>query len=311
MKKSDKFTGLGVALVTPFTPDGEIDYISLDRLLDHLVGGGADFIVVHGTTGESPCLTRQERQVVTRRVVERVAGRLPIVIGLGGNDTLELGKRFEELDTNGIDGILSVAPYYNKPTQEGLYQHFKHLSKCTSLPILLYNVPGRTGVSIMPDTAVRLAKDCPNIVGIKEASGFPNPWEEVAQAMKDEDFVILSGDDGLSANFLRIGAKGVISVAGNAYPELFGHLIHLGMEGKHNEADLLQDRFRNLNAHLFANGNPSGIKSLLKTMGLIDHNVLRLPLIPASREVSLALEEDSSALDAYIRLEYPNLINRK
>ncbi len=308
MKQSNQFTGLGVALVTPFTPDGKIDYASLDRLLDYLLEGGADFLVVHGTTGESPCLTREERDLVTRRVIERVAGRLPIMIGLGGNDTLELAKRFRDLDTEGIDGILSVSPYYNKPSQEGLYQHFAHIAQHTDLPIVLYNVPSRVGVNLMPETVIRLAKDCPNIIGIKEASGFVAQVEQVVAGTKDLNFVVLSGDDALSANFIRNGARGVISVAGNAYPQLFGRLIHLAMEGKFNEADELQDRFRELNVQLFANGNPAGIKALLTAMQVIEHNVLRLPLLPASREVNEALEEARTALDTYIRLEHSDLI---
>ncbi len=308
MKQSDKFTGLGVALVTPFALDGTIDYQSLDRHLDYLIEGGADFLVIHGTTGESPCLTREERELVTRRVVERVAGRLPIMIGLGGNDTLELAKRFKSLDTEGIDGILSVSPYYNKPLQEGLYQHFAHISKQTDLPIVLYNVPSRVGVNLMPETVVRLAKDCPNIIGIKEASGFVAQVEQVVKGVEGLDFAVLSGDDALSANFIRNGARGVISVAGNAYPQLFGRMIHLAMEGKLNEADDLQDKFRELNIQLFANGNPAGIKALLKQMELIEHNVLRLPLIPASKAVTLALDEARQALDTYIRLEHSDLI---
>ncbi len=308
MKQSDKFTGLGVALVTPFAPDGTIDYQSLDRLLDYLIKGGADFLVIHGTTGESPCLTREERELVTRRVVERVAGRLPIMIGLGGNDTLELAKRFKNLDTEGIDGILSVSPYYNKPLQEGLYQHFAHISKHTDLPIVLYNVPSRVGVNLMPETVIRLAKDCPNIIGIKEASGFVAQVEQVVKGVEGLDFAVLSGDDALSANFIRNGARGVISVVGNAYPQLFGRLIHLAMDGKLNEADDLQDKFRELNVQLFANGNPAGVKALLKQMELIDHNILRLPLMPASREVTLALDEARQALDTYIRLEHSDLI---
>ncbi len=308
MNQSEQFIGLGVALVTPFLANGKVDYKSLEKLLEHVINRGADYLIVHGTTGESPCLTREERNEVTQFVVEQVAGRVPIVIGLGGNDTMELGKRFEELDSTGIAGILSVAPYYNKPNQEGLYQHFHHISKCTELPIILYNVPGRVVVNIMPKTVIRLAKDCPNIVAIKEASGFWEQGRQVAEAMKGKDFVVLSGDDALSMQFIRNGAKGVISVAGNAYPELCSKLIHLGIRGKHNEADLIQDRLNKLNSLLFANGNPSGIKALLKNMELINHNVLRLPLLPASKEVENALIEESLALNTYIRLEHPDLI---
>lgn len=285
----DTFRGLGVALVMPFLPDKSIDYKSLDRLVEHQLVGGIDFLVVHGTTGESPCLTRQEREDVIRRVIERVDGRVPIVIGLGGNDTLELGARMRTLDVEGISGILSVVPYYNKPTQEGIYQHFSHLAGCTSLPIILYNVPGRVGVNMMPDTIARLANEHTNIVGVKEASGFVAQAEQVLRLVNRADFAVLSGDDNISIDFIRNGACGVISVIGNAYPRLFGRLIHLSLEGRYNEADMLQEVLKEMNIHLFANGNPSGIKSLLYQMGVIDHNELRLPLVPASPEVHRAI----------------------
>lgn len=283
------FRGLGVALVTPFLPDGSIDYKSLDRLVDHQLAGGVDFMVVHGTTGESPCLTRQEREDVIHRIIARVGGQVPIVIGLGGNDTLELGARMRALDIMGISGVLSVVPYYNKPTQEGLYQHFSYLSGCTQLPIILYNVPGRVGVNMMPDTVARLANEHANIVGLKEASGFVAQAEQVLRLVNRSDFTVLSGDDNISIDFIRNGALGVISVIGNAYPELFGRLIHLSLEGRYNEADMIQEIFRDMNVHLFANGNPSGIKSLLYQIGIIDHNVLRLPLVPTSPEVHRAI----------------------
>lgn len=285
----DTFRGLGVALVMPFLPDKSIDYKSLDRLVEHQLVGEIDFLVVHGTTGESPCLTRQEREDVIRRVIERVDGRVPIVIGLGGNDTLELGARMRTLDVEGISGILSVVPYYNKPTQEGIYQHFSHLAGCTSLPIILYNVPGRVGVNMMPDTIARLANEHTNIVGVKEASGFVAQAEQVLRLVNRADFAVLSGDDNISIDFIRNGACGVISVIGNAYPRLFGRLIHLSLEGRYNEADMLQEVLKEMNIHLFANGNPSGIKSLLYQMGIIDHNELRLPLVPASPEVHRAI----------------------
>lgn len=290
IRTAHKFTGMGVALVTPFTPDRGIDYESLRSLLEHvLMDGAADFVVVHGTTGESPCLTRDERNEVTRVVVEQVAGRCPILVGLGGNDTLELGKRFAEAPTEGIDGFLSVVPYYNKPTQEGLFQHFCHISERSRLPIILYNVPGRVGVNMMPETIIRLAKSCHNIVGVKEASGYVMQAEQVMQAGLGDGFVVLSGDDALSVSFMQNGARGVISVVGNAYPRLFSHLIHLAMQGEYNEADMIMTALRETNAQLFANGNPSGIKALLYQMGVIRHNILRLPLVPTSREVYDAL----------------------
>lgn len=276
---------MGVALVTPFLPNRMVDYDSLDRLVDYQIAEGVDFLVVHGTTGESPCLTRDERNAITERIVARVAGRVPIVVGLGGNDTLELGERFKALDTEGISAILSVVPYYNKPTQEGLYQHYAYISECSPLPIILYNVPGRTGVNMMPETVARLANEFGNIIGIKEASGFVAQGERVLQLVERDDFVVLSGDDNISIDFIRNGARGVISVIGNAYPKLFSRLIHLSMEGQFNAADMIQTELRDMNTQLFANGNPCGIKALLYQMGIIGHNVLRLPLVPVSSEV--------------------------
>lgn len=296
-----KFSGLGVAMVTPFLPSGALDTKSLHRLLDHLLEEGADYVVVHGTTGESPCLTRAERDEVTDIVVERIGGRIPIVVGLGGNDTLETAARLRQMRTEGIDAILSVVPYYNKPSQEGLYLHYRHLSEASPLPLILYNVPGRVGINMLPDTVVRLAEDCHNIVGIKEASGFVAQAEQVCAMLGSESFVVLSGDDALSVPFMKAGARGVISVVGNAYPRLMRELIHLGLKGKMNEADLIQTKLRQINNHLFANGNPAGIKALLYQMRLIDHQSLRLPLTPVTHEIYLALEHERRLLDEYMQ----------
>ena len=215
------FKGLGVALVTPFTETNKVDYKSLERLVEHLLRDRAtDFLVVHGTTGESPCLTRQERDAVTEQIVKQVAGRCPIMVGLGGNNTLETAERIAAMQTHGIDGILSVVPYYNKPSQEGIYQHFSTLARRSSLPIVLYNVPGRVGVNMAPDTVIRLAQEHENIIGVKEASGFPQQAEQITSAELPKDFVVLSGDDALTVAFVQNGAQGVISVVGNAYPRL-------------------------------------------------------------------------------------------
>lgn len=295
-----KFFGLGVAMVTPFLPSGALDVKSLHRLLDHLLEEGADYVVVHGTTGESPCLTRVERDEVTDIVVQRIGGRIPIVIGLGGNDTRETAGRLRQMRADGIDAILSVVPYYNKPSQEGLYQHYRHLSEASPLPIILYNVPGRVGINMLPDTVVRLAEDCHNIIGIKEASGFVAQAEQINSMLGSSSFVVLSGDDALSVPFMKVGAKGVISVVGNAYTRLMRELIHLGLEGKMNEADLIQTKLRQINNFLFANGNPAGIKALLYQMQLIDHQHLRLPLTPVTHEVYLSLERERRLLDEYL-----------
>lgn len=244
------FEGMGVALITPFQADGSVDYVSLHTLLEHIISGGADFVVVHGTTGESPCLSRDERNAVTSFVVQTIDGRIPIMIGLGGNNTMEVGERLAELDTTGLSGVLSVAPYYNKPSQEGIYEHFKHLAKCSKLPIVIYNVPGRVVVNVTPTVVAKLA-EIPNIIGIKEASGYVAQVEAIHKLVDRPDFSILSGDDNLSIDFIRNGACGVISVIGNAYPKLFTKLIHLSMQGRHNDAGVIHDQLRDAYRLLF------------------------------------------------------------
>lgn len=294
------FKGLGVALVTPFTETNKVDYKSLERLVEHLLRDRAtDFLVVHGTTGESPCLTRQERDAVTEQIVKQVAGRCPIMVGLGGNNTLETAERIAAMQTRGIDGILSVVPYYNKPSQEGIYQHFSTLARRSSLPIVLYNVPGRVGVNMAPDTVIRLAQEHENIIGVKEASGFPQQAEQITSAELPKDFVVLSGDDALTVAFVQNGAQGVISVVGNAYPRLTSRLTHLAMQGRYNEADMLQTAMRQINTQLFQEGNPAGIKALLCLMCLIDSDTLRLPLVPVSEELRVRLDETRKELDLY------------
>ena len=252
-----------------------------------------------GTTGESPCLTRQERDAVTEQIVKQVAGRCPIMVGLGGNNTLETAERIAAMQTHGIDGILSVVPYYNKPSQEGIYQHFSTLARRSSLPIVLYNVPGRVGVNMAPDTVIRLAQEHENIIGVKEASGFPQQAEQITSAELPKDFVVLSGDDALTVAFVQNGAQGVISVVGNAYPRLTSRLTHLAMQGRYNEADMLQTAMRQINTQLFQEGNPSGIKALLRLMCLIDSDTLRLPLVPVSEELRVRLDETRKELDLY------------
>lgn len=293
------FEGMGVALITPFQADGSIDYASLQTLLEHIISGGADFVVVHGTTGESPCLSRDERNAVTSFVVQTVGGRIPIMIGLGGNNTMEVGERLAELDTTGLSGVLSVAPYYNKPSQEGIYEHFKHLAKCSKLPIVIYNVPGRVVVNVTPTVVAKLA-EIPNIIGIKEASGYVAQVEAIHKLVDRPDFSILSGDDNLSIDFIRNGACGVISVIGNAYPKLFTKLIHLSMQGHHNDAGVIHDQLRDAYRLLFENGNPSGIKALLYLQNIIKHNVLRLPLTPVTEGVYKGLDETRRQIDLFI-----------
>ena len=221
------------------------------------------------------------------------------MIGLGGNNTREIGQRIADLDTEGIQGILSVVPYYNKPSQEGIYQHFAHLARCSRLPIVLYNVPGRVGVNMASDTVVRLARDFDNIIGVKEASGFPQQAGQITSAELPEDFVVLSGDDALSVAFMQQGAQGVISVVGNAFPQLTSELIHLAMEQKYPEADMIQTEMQQINTLLFQEGNPAGIKALLLEMGLIASEQLRLPLVPVSEELKAKLGQAAQSLIHY------------
>ncbi len=273
--------GMGVALITPFDENGEVDYESLRLLADYQVSNGAAFIVVLGTTGESPTIEESERVTIIDTVRQTIDGRCPLVVGAGGNHTMRLVKRLQEMDTTGVDAILSVAPYYNKPTQEGIYQHYKMLASATDLPVLLYNVPGRTGVSIKPETTLRLAADCPNIIGVKEASGSIEQVRAIISE-KPADFIVLSGDDHLSLSFIKEGAEGVISVIGNAYPEQFSRLIRLSLEGRYEDAEILQQKLEGMYYLMFVDGNPAGVKELLHQKGLIRHNRLRLPLVPAS-----------------------------
>lgn len=270
--------GMGVALVTPFTKDKDIDYPSLARVVDHVVGNGADFLVVLGTTGETPTLSDKEKNDIKLFVKNHVDGRIPLVIGLGGNNTAEIVRQVKESDLSGYSAILSVVPAYNKPTQEGIYQHFKAIAEASPLPVILYNVPGRTGVNMTADTTLRLAREVPNIIGIKEASGNLRQIERLLKESPD-GFRILSGDDGMTYPLMTLGAHGVISVLGNAYPRQFAEMVHLCLEGNYIEAVDIHYRFIEIIRLLFSDGNPAGVKCVMHDMGLID-NELRLPLIP-------------------------------
>lgn len=272
------FRGLGIALITPFLDDLSIDFEAIDRLIDHQLAGGADFFCILATTGETPTLTPNERQAVKERVVKRVAGRVPILMGCGGNNTVAVIDELRHLDVSGIDGILSVCPYYNKPSQEGLYQHFRAIASATPLPVVLYNVPGRTGVNLKAETTVRLARDCANIVGIKEASGNLEQVDEIIKN-KPDNFDVISGDDALTFPMISCGAVGVISVIGNALPREFSKMIRLQMAGDYDHARKIHHRFTDLFELLFVDGNPAGVKAMLHEMGFIS-NVLRLPLVP-------------------------------
>lgn len=275
---SNRFKGLGIALVTPFQADGAIDYKALGRLVEYQIENGADFLCILATTGETPCLSREEREDIKRFVVDVNQGRLPILMGCGGNDTRAVVDELQRLDLQGIDGILSVCPYYNKPSQEGLFQHFKHIAQNSALPVVLYNVPGRTGVNLKAETTVRLANECSNIVAIKEAGGSLEQVDEIIKN-KPKGFDVLSGDDALTFSMIASGAAGVISVIGNALPKEFSRMIRFEFNGEYEPARRIHHRFTELYSLLFVDGNPAGVKALLHEMGFIE-NELRLPLVP-------------------------------
>lgn len=272
------FTGLGIALITPFSADGSIDFEALHRLVEYQLENGADFLCILATTGETPCLSLSERKQVKEAIVEQVNGRVPILLGCGGNNTMAVVEELRTGDFKGIDGILSVCPFYNKPSQEGLYQHFKAIADATKLPVVLYNVPGRTGVNMKAETTVRLANDCKNIVAIKEASGSLEQVDEIIKH-KPRNFEIISGDDALTFPMIACGATGVISVIGNALPKEFSRMIRLEFRGEYAAAQKIHHKFTDLYGLLFVDGNPAGVKALLSEMGFIK-NYLRLPLVP-------------------------------
>ena len=272
------FKGLGIALVTPFKTDGSIDYVALKRLVEYQTDNGADFLCILGTTSESPCLDQEERAEIKRFVVEVNQGRLPVLMGCGGNNTRAVVKELQSFDLRGVDGILSVCPYYNKPSQEGLYRHFKMIADNCPLPVVLYNVPGRTGINLKSETTIRLANDCRNIVAVKEAGGSLEQVDEIIKN-KPAHFDVLSGDDALTFPMIASGAAGVISVIGNALPREFSRMIRLEFNGEYEPARKIHQRFTELYSLLFVDGNPAGVKALLHEMGFIE-NELRLPLVP-------------------------------
>lgn len=286
---TNKLVGMGVALVTPFKPDFSVDYPALERLVDFQINNGTDYLVVLGTTGENPTLTREEKEQIVDTVVRVNDGRVPIVVGIGGNNTMAIVEQIRNTDFSRIDAILSVAPYYNKPSQEGLYQHYKAIAESTNMPIILYNVPGRTGVNISAQTTLRLASEFDNIVAIKEASGNFKQIDDIIKN-KPENFMVISGDDGITFPLITLGAVGVISVVGNAYPKEFSRMVRLALRGDLQGARAIHYRFVEMIDLLFVDGNPAGVKSILSCMGLID-NVLRLPLVPTTTNTHDRLEE--------------------
>ncbi|MBR0273204.1 MAG: 4-hydroxy-tetrahydrodipicolinate synthase [Bacteroidaceae bacterium] len=274
----NKFRGLGIALITPFKADGSIDEEALIRLVEFQIKGGADFLCIMGTTAETPCLTPDEKRWLKETLVQRVAGRVPLLMGCGGNNTAAVVRELQETDWTGIDGVLSVCPMYNKPSQEGLYQHFRAIAEASPVPVVLYNVPGRTGVNMTAETTLRLARDFENIVAIKEASGNITQMDDIIKN-KPEGFDVISGDDGITFPLITLGAVGVISVIGNALPREFSRMVRLALNGDYPSALHIHHKFAELFKLLFVDGNPAGVKAMLHAMGMIE-NQLRLPLVP-------------------------------
>lgn len=280
------FTGVGVAIVTPFDEQGNIDIDSLKNLVSHIIDKGADFITVLGTTAETPTLSREERELVVKTVAEHNAGRLPLLVGVGGNCTANVINDLKNLSYfKYCQGVLSVVPYYNKPSQQGMYEHFKAVAEASPLPVVLYNVPGRTGANMCASTVMKLANDCPNIVGIKEASGLMQQATELLKITRP-DFSILSGEDGLVMPLTAMGFDGVISVAANLYPEYYVDMINAVREGDVKKAAELHVKLSDYCVALFAEGNPGGIKSALYHAGVIKTVIPRLPLVPISDSLS-------------------------
>lgn len=273
-----KFEGLGVALVTPFKTDKSIDYEALGRLIEFQISEGADFFVVLGTTGETPTLTKEEQKQICSYVRLKVNGRVPLVLGLGGNDTMGVVEELRTRDLEGFEAILSVVPPYNKPSQEGIYQHYAMIAGNSPLPVILYNVPGRTGVNMSAATTLRLARDFSNIIAVKEASGNFVQIEEIIKN-KPSHFEVISGDDGITYPLITLGAKGVISVIGNAFPKEFGKMVRKCLAGDFQGALPIHFQFTELFNLLFVDGNPAGVKCTLNALGMIE-NELRLPLVP-------------------------------
>jgi len=290
-----KLSGVGAALITPFTEEGRIDYRALARVIDYVIDGGVDYIVALGTTAETPTLYLHERATIAMYITNHIAGRVPLVMGVGGNSTSEVLDQLREFDLRGVDAILSVTPYYNKPSQEGLYQHFKVVCEHSPLPVILYNIPGRTGVNMTAQTTLRISRDMPNVIGIKEASGNLEQMQEIIDR-RSEGFLVLSGDDGIAVELMRRGGDGVISVAADAFPQRFMAALNLAKEGRFDEADAAFAPLEEVIRALFAEGNPVGVKCALKSLGIIG-NTMRLPLVKASAALEKRMADLIAAYD--------------
>ena len=286
MNKSSYF-GTGVAVITPFTADLKVDYTSLRNLIDYLIDNHIRYLVALGTTAESPTISIEEKKQIFDCFVETVDSRVPLIMGLGGNDTMALQRALQQVDTSGFSAILSVSPYYNRPTQEGIYQHYKAIDAVTPLPLIVYNVPGRTSSNINTETTLRIAHDCPNVIGIKDASGDLDQGKAILNGRPD-DFIVLSGDDETAIPLIQSGAEGVISVIAGGFPRFFSNGVVAALEGNDDKANKIATLAQPIIDLLFVQGNPGGIKAVLHQRGLIE-NQLRLPLVPVSDYVTSKL----------------------
>lgn len=289
-----KFRGTGVAIVTPFKNDFSIDFKALGKVVNHVINGGVNYIVAMGTTGEAPTLTKDEKQAIITFVADTIDNRVPLMIGIGGNNTQEVVNSIIHLDMTGVDAILSVVPYYNKPGQRGMFQHFKAIANCSSLPIIMYNVPGRTSSNLSSETCIELATSCENIVGIKEASGDMNQIMRIVKG-KPDNFLVISGDDALTIPVISAGGAGVISVLANAYPAATSEIVNNALKGNFKTARELHFRYMEAIDLLFADGNPSGVKTYMNLMGLCQNN-LRLPLVTVSRTIAARIQKSFEEL---------------
>jgi 4-hydroxy-tetrahydrodipicolinate synthase len=284
------FRGTGVAIITPFRKDGSIDFKSLEKLVEHLVKGKVEYIVALGTTGESATLNKEEKAAVTEHILDVVDKRLPVVLGIGGNNTAEVVHSIEHADLSNIAAILSVSPYYNKPSQQGIYEHYATIASASPLPVIVYNVPGRTNSNITAETTLKLAEDCENIMGIKEASG---NFSQIMKIIKHrpKGFMVISGDDLITLPILASGGDGVISVVANAWPKDFSEMVRQALKGNYTEAAKLHYKLTDITDLIFSDGSPGGIKAALEIMG-ISNNYLRLPLVPVNKKLYATLQEE-------------------
>ena len=289
---TNPFVGAGVALVTPFVASGAIDFVALKKLVRLQIDGGTNFLVVQGTTGESPCLSQSEKYEVLQSVIDENKGELKVVYGVGGNNTIAVGELLKQVP-DGVDGILSVSPYYNKPTQLGILEHYSYLATCTSLPIIIYNVPGRTGSNVLPETTLELAKIA-NMVAVKEASGNMEQIMDIIR-QRPADFGVLSGDDNLTMPLIAAGAEGVISVVANAFPELFSSMVNASLKGELEKARKFHYELFSITKMFFEEGNPGGVKVALDARGIMGED-MRLPLMPVSNGLRSRIQSETARL---------------